>query len=132
MVNGDSPKVISGVPLANSGDESFGDIDLTTALTYSVNTVWAQVAEKLGKAHHGRVHAEASASTRDPPLDYPDGQMLPSGEYRNGALLPPTSRLRRRRAHGRSARTSCSVTPLQMAMVAAAVANGGELHEAAR
>ena len=45
IVNGDSPVTVSGVPLANDGNQSFGDIDLTTALTYSVNTVWAQVAE---------------------------------------------------------------------------------------
>ena len=36
------------MPLANDNNQSFGPIDLTTALTYSVNTVWAQVAEALG------------------------------------------------------------------------------------
>jgi penicillin-binding protein A len=49
-VNGNSPKVISGVPLANDNNQSWGNIDLTTALTYSVNTVWAQVAETLGRS----------------------------------------------------------------------------------
>src|SRR5271155_5802130 len=43
IVNGDSPKIISGVPLMNDGNQSFGDITLTKALTFSVNTVWAQV-----------------------------------------------------------------------------------------
>ena len=32
MVNGESPKTISGVPLQNDGNQSFGNIDLTTAL----------------------------------------------------------------------------------------------------
>ncbi len=36
-------------PSANDNNQSFGDIDLTTALTYSVNTVWAQVAEAIGR-----------------------------------------------------------------------------------
>ena len=47
-VNGESGIPIDGVPLANSGGQSFGTITLTDALTNSVNTVWAQVAEKLG------------------------------------------------------------------------------------
>src|SRR5947209_2461610 len=49
VVNGNSPKTISGVPLANDNNQSFGSIDLTSALTYSVNTVWAQVAERVGR-----------------------------------------------------------------------------------
>ena len=36
-VNGDSPKSISGVPLSNDGNKSWGDIDLTTALTCSAS-----------------------------------------------------------------------------------------------
>ena len=48
VVDGSNGKVISGVPLNNFGGESFGPIDLTTALTNSVNTVWAQVGVRLG------------------------------------------------------------------------------------
>src|SRR5205814_9713099 len=49
-VNGKSPINVSGVPLSNDNNQTFGTIDLTTALTFSVNTVWAQVAEKVGRA----------------------------------------------------------------------------------
>jgi peptidoglycan glycosyltransferase len=49
VLSGRSGIEIDGVPLANSGGEEFGDIDMTTALTNSVNTWWAQVGEKLGK-----------------------------------------------------------------------------------
>ena len=49
VLSGRSPRVIDGVPLRNFGGENFGSIDLTTALTHSVNTVWAQVGERLGK-----------------------------------------------------------------------------------
>ena len=50
IINGDSPKMISGVPLANDLNQSFGPITLTKALTESVNTVFAQVAENSGAA----------------------------------------------------------------------------------
>jgi penicillin-binding protein A len=43
-----SPQEFSGVDLANSGNAQFGTIDMTTALTNSVNTYWAQVGEALG------------------------------------------------------------------------------------
>jgi penicillin-binding protein A len=125
VVDGNSPKDISGVPLANSGGKSFGNIDLTTALTFSVNTVWAQVAERLGKGTMADYMRRFGFDT-DPPLDYPDGQMLPSGEYRDGALLPPTSRFVDVGRMG-IGQDKLRVTPLQMALVAAAVANRGEL-----
>ena len=56
IVNGKSPVTISGVPLNNDNNQSFGPIDLTTALTYSVNTVWAQVAEAARTRDDDQVH----------------------------------------------------------------------------
>jgi peptidoglycan glycosyltransferase len=44
-VSGKNGKKISGVPLNNFGNEDFGAITLTDALTNSVNTVWAEVGE---------------------------------------------------------------------------------------
>jgi penicillin-binding protein A len=125
VVNGNSPKEISGVPLANSGGKSFGDITLTTALTFSVNTVWAQVAEQLGKGTMAD-YMRRFGFNSDPPLDYPKDQTFPSGEYREGALLPPTSRFVDVGRMG-IGQDKLRVTPLQMAMVAATVANRGEL-----
>ena len=40
VIDGSSPKEISGVPLENAGGESFGPISFTDALTNSVNTVF--------------------------------------------------------------------------------------------
>jgi penicillin-binding protein A len=116
---------ISGVPLNNDGGESFGVIDLTTALTNSVNVVWAQVAEQLGKETMGR-YMDRLGFGKEPPIDLPSDQLRPSGEFRNGRLLPPTSRFVDvgRMAIGQD---KLNVTPLQMAMVAAAVANDGKL-----
>jgi peptidoglycan glycosyltransferase len=122
-VSGKSPIVISGTPLSNFSGEQFGTITLTTALTHSVNTVWAQVAERLG---HDRMadYMKRFGFDADPPLDYPDAQMLASGVYDKGKLLSPTSK---RVDIGRVAigQERLRVTPLQMATVAATVANGG-------
>lgn len=123
QVNGRNHQVISGAPLDNFGGEDFGNIDLTFALTHSVNTVWAQVGEKLGKQTMAD-YMKKFGFYADPPMDYPDNQMLPSGEYRNGKLLGPTSRFIDvgRMAIGQD---KLLVTPLQMATVAQTIGNGG-------
>jgi len=125
QVNGKSPVNISGVPLENFEGEQFGIIDLTLALTKSVNTVWARVAEDVGKEGMAET-MEKLGFNDDPPLDYPSEQMRPSGEYRNGKLIPPTSRFVDVGRMG-IGQDKLQVAPLQMAMVAAAVANGGKL-----
>jgi penicillin-binding protein A len=61
----------------------------------------------------------------DPPLDYPDDQMVPSGEYGpRGRVLSPTSD---QIDVGRMAigQDKLLVTPLQMATVAQTIGNGG-------
>jgi peptidoglycan glycosyltransferase len=126
-LSGKSPKNISGVPLSNFNNEQFGIIDLTTALTHSVNTVWAQVAVDVGKPKMAKT-MEALGFNREPPLDYPSSQMRPSGEYRNGRLLSPLSRFVDTGRMG-IGQDKLQVTPMQMAMVASAVANGGRLME---
>ncbi|MGI9557759.1 MAG: peptidoglycan D,D-transpeptidase FtsI family protein [Solirubrobacterales bacterium] len=125
IVNGDSPKEISGVELNNFANQSFGDITLTTALTNSVNTAWAQVAEDLG----GDVlfeYMDRFGFNALPPLDYPPQQMRASGVYRNSTKLldDPDEVDIGRVAIGQE---RLEVTPLQMAMVTATIANGGEL-----
>ncbi|HEX5617194.1 MAG TPA: penicillin-binding protein 2 [Solirubrobacteraceae bacterium] len=123
-VSGENGKVISGTPLDNFGGEDFGDITLTEALTNSVNTVWASVAEKLGKETMAE-YMKRYGFFEDPPMDYPDEQMVPSGEVgRRNRLLSPTSG---QIDVGRMAigQDKLLVTPLQMATVAQTVANGG-------
>jgi peptidoglycan glycosyltransferase len=122
-VDGENGKEISGVPLNNFGNESFGDIDLTFALTNSVNTVWAEVGEELG----GRTmqdYMERFGFYAEPPLDYPDEQMSASGVRKGGRLVPMTSD---RVDVGRVAigQGDLFATPLQMASVAQTIGNGG-------
>jgi penicillin-binding protein A len=124
-VDGKNGVKISGVPLQNDYNQSFGPIDLTTALAKSVNTVYAQVAEKVGKQTMKK-YMERFGFDAKPQLDYPADQMSSSGEYRNGKLIPPTSRFVDVGRMG-IGQDKLAVTPLQMAEVAAAVANGGKL-----
>jgi len=125
VVNGKSPKRIGGVPLANFGNTDFGPITLTTALTNSVNTVWAEVGEKLGKGTMYE-YMRRYGFDRKPLIDLPRDEMRASGVYgRNGRLLGPADAI----DIGRVAigQERLQVTPLQMALVASAVANGGSL-----
>jgi peptidoglycan glycosyltransferase len=127
-VNGDSPKPISGVPLSNDGNKSWGNIDLTTALTYSVNTVWAQVAQDVGRAAMTK-YMQRFGFYAKPPLDYPPTQLNPSQPWaptRPSRPYPPASP---NEDIGRIGigQGGLLVTPLQMAMVASAVANRGRL-----
>jgi peptidoglycan glycosyltransferase len=126
VVDGKSPVTISGVPLNNDNNQNFGPIDLTTALTFSVNTVWAQVAEQLGRGTMTDYMKRFGFYSK-PPVDLPPTELNTSRPYSfKGRALPPGSP---NEDIGRIAigQGGLLVTPLQMAMVAAAVANGGKL-----
>jgi penicillin-binding protein A len=124
-VDGRSGILVSGLPLANDDNDSFGPITLTYALAHSVNTVWAQVAEHVGKRTLGR-YMERFGFDHKPQLDYPAEEMSASGEHVGEDILAPTSP---QVDVGRMGigQDKLEVTPLQMAEVAAAVANHGRL-----
>jgi penicillin-binding protein A len=124
-VSGRNNVMVSGLTLKNDNGESFGQLTLSQALAKSVNTVWAQVAEQLGKATMAR-YMQRFGFDRKPRLDYPAEQMSSSGEYYRGRLISPLSQ---RVDVGRMGigQDKLQVVPLQMAEVAAAVANGGTL-----
>jgi peptidoglycan glycosyltransferase len=124
VLSGASPQQIGGVDLSNAGGEQFGDIDMDTALTHSVNTYFAQVGEKLGTATMFE-YMNRFGFNKDPALDFPDIQMAPSGVYSGGHLLDEGDAI----DIGRVAigQERLLVTPTQMAEVAATVANGGNL-----
>jgi penicillin-binding protein A len=124
-VSGRNEVPISGVPLKNDNNESFGQITLTEALAHSVNTVYAQVAEQVGKQTMAR-YMRRFGFDRKPQLDYPAEEMSSSGEYLGEKLLSPTS-LRVDVGRMGIGQDKLKVTPLQMAEVAATVANGGIL-----
>jgi penicillin-binding protein A len=124
QVSGENGKEISGTPLDNFGGQDFGQITVADALTNSVNTAWASIAEDLGKETMAE-YMRKFGFYEDPPMDYPDEQMLPSGEVGGrGRLLSVTSG---QVDVGRMAigQDKLLVTPLQMATVAQTVGNGG-------
>ncbi|MGI8413397.1 MAG: penicillin-binding transpeptidase domain-containing protein [Solirubrobacteraceae bacterium] len=126
-VNGNSPIKVSGVPLANDNNQSFGPIDLTAALTFSVNTVWAQVAQSVGRPTMTRYMRRFGFYAK-PPLDYPPGELRASRPVSSVTHRPyPPGSPSEDIGRIGIGEGGLEVTPLQMAMVAAAVAGGGKL-----
>ncbi len=118
---------ISGLPLNNAGSEDFGRISLTFALTKSVNTVWAQVGEQLG-ANTMERYMRRLGFMQPVQVDLPRDERRASGVYCDAGrrLVQVSSRCVDvgRMAIGQA---QLLVTPLQMALVASAVANRGTL-----
>jgi peptidoglycan glycosyltransferase len=127
VLSGASPQNIGGVPLFNSGGESFGDIDMTTALTNSVNTYWAQVGERIGRDTLVE-YMRRFGFYEDPELDYPDGQMIPSGIINGkGEYVDDGFDVGRVAIGQGGLEGEIRASPLQMALVAATVGNHGRL-----
>jgi peptidoglycan glycosyltransferase len=127
LINGHSPLLVSGTLLHNDADQSFGEVTLTEALTLSIDTVYAQVGEAVGAARLEE-YMRRFGFYAPPPIDLPAGSATASGERSptTGRLIPVSSPLV---DLGRSSigQSDLEVSPLQMAMVAATVANGGTL-----
>jgi peptidoglycan glycosyltransferase len=127
IIDGSSPKEISGVPLENSGGQSFGPISLTDALTNSVNTVFAQLGEEVGRGTLVE-YMRRYGFYEDPELDYPDFQMIPSGIINGQGNYVDEGFDAGRVAIGQGGlEGEIRASPMQMAEVAAAIANGGRL-----
>jgi peptidoglycan glycosyltransferase len=113
-------------PLENDYGIDWGPISLDTALTNSVNTWFAQLGQKVGQDKLFKT-MEKFGFNATPPIDLPEEEVLQSGVYDY-----ETERMLTRKDPvdlGRLAigQERLLVTPLQDAMVAAAVANGGKL-----
>jgi len=127
QLSGKNGLEVSGVPLSNDAGESYGNIDMTFALTHSVNTYWAKVAEELGKKTMKK-YMERLGFDDPAEVDLPRFQRVTSGVHVPGSvkIRDPTST---KVDIGRVGigQENLLATPLQMAMVASAVANGGTL-----
>lgn len=124
VIDGSSPIEVQGQPLANSGGASYGDVSLTYALTNSINTVFAQVGEQLGTGTMME-YMDRFGFNSPPQIDLPEDEIFTSGVYEGRRLLDGDDAIDVARVAIGQERLQ--VTPLQMAEVAAAVANGGEL-----
>ncbi|HZT84060.1 MAG TPA: penicillin-binding transpeptidase domain-containing protein [Gaiellaceae bacterium] len=118
-------KRVSNALDQSGGAEAFGTIDLFDAYVHSVNAVYCQIGQRLGA---GRILEEAKkfGFYSVPPLETPSDTRAASGLYLHGKLWYPKDPAYQvdpgRLAFGQE---RMLVTPLQMALVAATVADGG-------
>jgi peptidoglycan glycosyltransferase len=113
---------VQGQPLANDFNQDWGSITLDTALTNSVNTWFAQLGEKVGQETLFE-YMEAFGFGTKPAIDLPADQLSTSGVFEGNELLGRHDPVDIARVAIGQERLL--VTPLQDAMVAAAVANKG-------
>ena len=120
---GSSYKTASG-PIQNFGGASFGSHDLTYALTNSINTTFAEIGVKLGDAKLRAQMAAFGFFEKPPVYGLPANEVRASGlTGEDGTPLPDGTNFdEARTAIGQDKLT---VSPLQMALVAAAIGNQG-------
>jgi peptidoglycan glycosyltransferase len=116
---------VEGTPLSNDFNQDFFGASLDTALTNSVNTWFGQLGQQLGNDTLFE-YMERFGFNATPAIDLPDDEVYDSGVYgEDGELLRASDPVDLARlAIGQERLLS---TPLQMAQVAAAVANDGKL-----
>jgi peptidoglycan glycosyltransferase len=118
-----------GPELCNFRGVRPGPHDFRYALVHSVNTTFAELGKQLGQEAL-IAGMERFGFGEGLPFDFPRDQVAAAGLYRarGGGLLPASAGVDEQRlAIGQE---RLLATPLQMALVAAAVANGGRQVEA--
>jgi peptidoglycan glycosyltransferase len=118
-----------GKEVRNAGNpeapETFGNVTLFQGLQHSINSVFCNVGKAIG-AKTILQYMKRFGFYSKPPIELPDSELLASGLYNNGKLFWPKHPEFQvdpgRLAFGQE---RLRVTPLQMAMVAATVANHG-------
>jgi peptidoglycan glycosyltransferase len=115
---------VEGTPLQNDFAKDWGSISLDTALTNSVNTWFGQHGQKVGQdALFEQMEKFGFNST--PAIDLPSEEVYDSGIYSEERLLHKNDPVDLARVAIGQERLLA--TPLQIAEVAAAIANGGKL-----
>jgi peptidoglycan glycosyltransferase len=119
-----------GKPVYNfadqSGPERFGSVNFTQALQHSINAVFCEVGKALG----GRKileYAKRFGFYSVPPLETPVNERAISGLYNKGKLFYPKNDFQVDPGRLAFGQERLQVTPIQMAMVTATIANGGLL-----
>lgn len=111
-----------------SGPESFGRVDFATAVEHSINSVFCELGKQLG-ARTVLDYAKKFGFYEKPPLETPSDERTPSGLWNRGRLFDPKDPNQVDPGRLAFGQERLLVTPLQMAMVAGTVANGGVLME---
>ena len=102
----------------------FGRLDLRTALKNSVNSVFCNIGKELG-AKQLVEYSKRFGFYSTPPLETPSNERAESGLYSEGKLFDPKEDTDVDPGRFAFGQERLLVTPLQMAMVAATIANDG-------
>jgi peptidoglycan glycosyltransferase len=102
----------------------FGRLDLRTALKNSVNSVFCNIGKELG-AKLLVSYAKRFGFYSTPPLETPSNERAPSGLYKGTKLFDPKEDSEVDPGRFAFGQERLLVTPLQMAMLAATIANDG-------
>lgn len=117
---------IYGNTINNWRSTPFGQHDLREAFSQSINTTFAQIGDKLGQDKLVEYQRKFGLYEK-PPLELPADEIQISGRYENGNLASPDDKLDPvQNAWMAVGQENVQVTPLQMAMIAQAIANGGK------
>ncbi len=106
------------------GREVFGHLNFATAFQHSVNSVFCNVGIKLG-AGTILAYTKKFGFYKTPPLETPANERAPSGLYNGTHLFDPKDPHQVDPGRLAFGQERMLVTPLQMAMVASTIANGG-------
>jgi peptidoglycan glycosyltransferase len=109
-----------------SGPEVFGHVDFTTALEHSINAVFCEIGKRIGPLRL-LDYTKRFGFYKEPPLETPSSERVPSGLYNHGRLFNPHDPNQVDPGRFAFGQERLQVTPLQMAMVAAGIANGGSV-----
>ena len=107
-----------------NGPEKFGTITLTDALVHSVNAVFCEIGKQLGPKTI-LSYAKRFGFYSVPPLETPAAERAASGLYNGSKLYQPKSNSDVDPGRFAFGQERLLASPLQMAMVVAAIGNGG-------
>jgi len=109
-----------------SGPEVFGTVNFVQALEHSINAVFCEIGKALG-ARKILDYSKRFGFYSVPPLETPTNERAASGLYNKGKLFYPKNDFQVDPGRLAFGQERLQVTPMQMAMVTATIANGGLL-----
>lgn len=117
---------IYGNTINNWRSAPFGEHTLAEAFSQSINTTFAQIGDRLGQDRLAEYQKKFGLYEK-PPFELPSDEIRASGRYENGELASPGGDLDPvQNAWMAIGQENVQVTPLMMAMIAQAIANGGK------
>jgi peptidoglycan glycosyltransferase len=119
--------VIDGFTIHNYRTEPFGEHSFQEALSQSINTTFAQIGDQLGEKKIVD-YMQKFGFYEKPPLDLASDEIMASGRYEDGELLSTGDSMDKAQVASMAfGQEQLLVTPLQMALVAQSIANGGKM-----